>query len=102
MEIGNCAGDEVDKFKKFNLTSLPAQKVKSPLIKECLANFECKLEDTTLADKYGMYIVKVVQAWIDSERKEQRKIHHNGDGTLTVDGETINLKEKMTRWPDYT
>lgn len=102
MEIGNCQGDKIDKFKTFNLTPLPAQKVKSPLIKECFANFECKIEDTTFADKYGMYIVKVVQAWIDNERKERRMVHHNGDGTLTVDGEILNLKDKMTRWPSYT
>lgn len=102
MEIGNSEGDKIDKFKTFNLTPLPAKKVKSPLIKECLANFECKIEDTTLADKYGMYIVKVVQAWIDNKREEKRMVHHNGDGTLTVDGEILNLKDKMTRWTNYT
>lgn len=102
IEIGNCDGDKIDKFKTFGLTPLPAQSVKSPLIKECLANFECKIEDTTLANKYGMYIVKIIQAWIDSERKEKRKLHHNGDGTLTVDGETLNFKDKMTKWPSYT
>ncbi len=34
----------VSEFEKANLTPTKASKVKAPLIKECLANFECKLE----------------------------------------------------------
>jgi flavin reductase (DIM6/NTAB) family NADH-FMN oxidoreductase RutF len=32
VDVGNCSGQEVDKFKSFGLTPLPAQKVKAPLI----------------------------------------------------------------------
>jgi hypothetical protein len=24
--------------------------------------------------------------------------HHRGDGTFTLDGETIDLKDRMTKW----
>ncbi len=39
--IGNCDGDQVDKFEKFRLTPQAAAKVKAPLIRECYANLEC-------------------------------------------------------------
>jgi flavin reductase (DIM6/NTAB) family NADH-FMN oxidoreductase RutF len=32
-----------DKFKEKRLTALPAKNVTSPIIKECLINFECKV-----------------------------------------------------------
>ena len=101
VEIGNCSGDEIDKFKTFGLTPVPAKKVKAPLVAECLANLECRVSDTSLIDKYNLFIFEVVKAWTDPERKERRMIHHNGDGTFVVDGRTINLKEKMVKWPTY-
>ena len=101
VEIGNCSGEEVDKFKAFDLTPLPAEKVKAPLIAECLANLECRVVDTSLINKYNLFILEGVKAWIDPERKERRTFHANGDGTFVVDGEVLNLKEKMVKWQSY-
>lgn len=101
VEIGNCSGGDVDKFATFNLTPVPAEKVKPPLVAECFVNLECRVADASLVEKYNLFILEVVKAWIDPKREERRVIHHNGDGTFTVDGETINLKEKMVKWPTY-
>ncbi len=101
VEIGNCSGEDTDKFKTFNLTALPAKKVKVPLIAECLANIECRVTDTSMIDKYGFFIMETLAVWTDSERKERRMLHHNGDGTFVVDGEILNLKDKMVKWPEY-
>jgi flavin reductase (DIM6/NTAB) family NADH-FMN oxidoreductase RutF len=101
VEIGNCSGDDTNKFKTFNLTPLPAKKVEAPLIAECLANIECRVIDTSMVDKYGFFILKSVNVWTDADRKERRMLHHNGDGTFIVDGQTINLKDKMVKWPEY-
>jgi flavin reductase (DIM6/NTAB) family NADH-FMN oxidoreductase RutF len=98
VEIGNCSGDEIDKFNAFGLTAVPAAKVKPPLVAECLANLECQVADTSMVDKYNLFILEVVKAWADPEREERRTIHHNGDGTFVVDGRTINLKKKMIKW----
>jgi len=102
VEIGNCSGQEVDKFKAFDLTPLPAENVKAPLIAECLANLECRVVDTSLISKYNLFILEGVKAWMDPERKERRTFHANGDGTFVVDGETLNLKEKMVKWQSFT
>lgn len=100
VDIGNCSGRDIDKFARFDLTPLPAKDVQAPLIAECLANIECRVVDTTLTDKYGLSILEGVRAWIDPDRKERRTCHANGDGTFVVDGETIDLKERMVKWQD--
>ena len=92
---GNTSGKTIDKFKKFGLTPLPASKVGAPLIKECYANLECRVIDTGMVDKYGLFILEVVKAWIDPSVKNPKTIHHLGRGNFTVDGEKIKLKSKM-------
>jgi flavin reductase (DIM6/NTAB) family NADH-FMN oxidoreductase RutF len=100
-DIGNCSGDKIDKFKKFGLTAAPARDVAAPLITECLGNLECRVADTTLVSKYNLFILEVVRIWIDPDRKERRTLHHNGDGTFTVDGRTINLRKRMVLWQQF-
>jgi flavin reductase (DIM6/NTAB) family NADH-FMN oxidoreductase RutF len=101
VDVGNCSGQDVDKFEAFGLTALPAKKVTPPLLAECLANFECRVVDARLVRKYNFFILEAVHAWIDPKRKERRTIHHNGDGTFVVDGRTINLKKKMVKWQAF-
>jgi flavin reductase (DIM6/NTAB) family NADH-FMN oxidoreductase RutF len=98
VDIGNCSGENVDKFEKFGLTPVAAKQVKAPLIAECLFNIECKVADARLVNKYNMFILKGVKAWSDRKRKERRTCHANGDGTFVVDGRTIDLKKKMVKW----
>jgi len=98
VDIGNCSGKDVDKFKAFELTPVPAKIVKAPLIAECLANIECRVIDDSLVDKYDLFILEGVQAWIDPGRKERRTFHANGDGTFVIDGRTLDLRNKMTKW----
>ncbi len=101
VDIGNCSGADTDKFNKFGLTPLPAKKVKAPLVAECLANLECRVVDTRMANKYSLFVLEVVKAWIDSRRRERRTFHANGDGTFVVDGRTIDLKKKMVKWKEF-
>lgn len=101
VEIGNCSGQDIDKFTTFGLTPLPAKKVAPPLVAQCLANIECRVADARLVRKYNLFILEPVKAWIDADRKERRTIHHNGDGTFVVDGRVLDLKKKMVKWPDF-
>lgn len=100
VDIGNCSGEDVDKFTKFKLTAVQAENIKAPLIAECLANIECKVIDTAFVKKYNMFILEGVKAWFDNRRKEKRTFHAVGDGTFIVDGRKINLKKRMTKWQD--
>jgi flavin reductase (DIM6/NTAB) family NADH-FMN oxidoreductase RutF len=102
VDIGNCSGHDVDKFAAFGLTAKPAKKVGAPLIAECLANLECKVVDDSLANKHNLFILEGVRACTNPRRKERRTFHANGNGTFVVDGRTIDLKKKMTKWASYT
>ena len=95
VQIGNSSGRDIDKFKAFGLTPMPAERVAPPLVAECFANLECKVADTRLVNKYNLFILKVLKAWIDPAQKKPKTIHHQGYGVFVVDGETIKLKSKM-------
>ena len=40
---GTKSGRDYDKFKECNLTPVAAQKIKTPIIKECCLHYECKV-----------------------------------------------------------
>jgi flavin reductase (DIM6/NTAB) family NADH-FMN oxidoreductase RutF len=92
---GNTSGREVDKFKRFRLTALPAARVAAPLISECYASLECKVIDVSMADKYNLFILEVMEAWVDRSKKNPRTIHHCGRGVFMVAGRRIKLPSKM-------
>ena len=93
--IGNCSGRDVDKFKKFALTPMPAARVAPPLVAECFANLECKVIDTRMVNRYNLFILEALKAWSDPAQKHPKTIHHRGYGKFAVDGEIIKLKSKM-------
>ena len=93
VKIGDISGKDVDKFKKFNITKLEAEKVQAPLIGECVANLECKVVD--FVKKYGLIILQVVNVWENKEIKDPKFFHAYGDGNFVTDGEKINLRKFM-------
>lgn len=93
--IGNCSGRDVDKFKRFGLTPLPAECVAPPLVSECFANLECRVVDTHLVNKFNLFVLEVLKAWSDPAQKNPKSIHHRGYGNFAVDGELIKLKSRM-------
>ena len=91
--IGTCSGADTDKFAKFKLTPAQGKFVTAPLIKECLANMECKVID--IVKKHNIVVLEAVAAYIDTARKEKRTVHAVGDGTFIVDGRKIDRRKMM-------
>lgn len=91
--IGNTTGAEIDKFSEFDLTAESAQQVSAPIIKECYANFECRLYDDTLVDAHNFFIFEIVKAQIMTEPEYPTTLHYTGDGIFMVSGEIINRRE---------
>jgi flavin reductase (DIM6/NTAB) family NADH-FMN oxidoreductase RutF len=91
--IGTCSGRDTDKFAKFKLTPVRGKAVGPPLIKECLANLECKVID--IVEKHNIVVLKAVAAYIDPSRKEKRTVHAVGDGTFIVDGRKLDRRDMM-------
>mgnify|MGYP001598850791 CR=1 FL=1 len=91
--IGTCSGADTDKFARFHLTAMRAKRVKAPLIKECLANIECKVLD--IVKKHDIVVLEGVAAYFDPSRKEKRMLHAVGDGTFIVDGRRLDRSKMM-------
>ena len=94
--IGTVHGSECDKFKRFSLRRAKAAKIKAPLITDCIAAIECKLED--YIESHGLLVFRGIQLWENRGKDERRVFHANGDGTFFADGEFRNLREEMQQW----
>lgn len=91
--VGTCSGADTDKFATFGLTPVKGKHVRSPLIKECLANIECKVVD--IIEKHNIVVLEGLAAYIDESRKETRTLHSVGDGSFVVDGRKLDRREMM-------
>jgi flavin reductase (DIM6/NTAB) family NADH-FMN oxidoreductase RutF len=90
--IGNTSGAEIDKFSHFGLTAVPAELVAAPLIGECHANFECRLYDDALVERYNFFIFEIIKAHVASAPKHPETLHYTGDGIFMVSGKIISRR----------
>ena len=95
VAIGNSTGAEIDKFSAFGLTAGEAREVKAPLIRECHANFECRLHDDALVRKYNFFIFEVVRAHVAVSPKHPKTLHYTGDGVFMVAGRIISRRAQF-------
>lgn len=92
VRIGNVSGAGTDKFREFRLSADAAEEVGAPLIRECPANFECRLHDDALVDRYNFFIFEVVKAHVARSPKHPETLHYTGDGVFVVSGKVINRR----------
>jgi flavin reductase (DIM6/NTAB) family NADH-FMN oxidoreductase RutF len=95
VAAGNCSGRDGDKFDRVGLTPLPARRVQPPLIQECFCNLECRVSDTRMVRRYNLFVLEVLDAWINPAQKTSKTLHHRGFGSFVIDGPIIKLKSKM-------
>lgn len=91
--VGTCSGADVDKFERFGLTAVKSRHVRAPLIRECVANIECRVAD--IVRKHDIVVLQGLAAYRDDARKEHRTLHAVGDGTFVVDGRRIDRRAMM-------
>jgi len=91
--VGTCSGAETDKFAKFGLTPLPGKVVGAPLIKECLANIECRVVE--IIRRYDIVVLEAVAAHRTSAMREKRTLHAVGAGPFVVDGRRLDRRGQM-------
>ena len=60
-----------------------------------LRQHRMQVVDTRFVNRYNLFVLEGLKAWIDPARKDPKTIHHQGFGRFVVDGETIELKSKM-------
>ena len=94
VACGNRSGRRRDKFAAAGLTPVPSKYVLPPLIRECFASLECRVADTRMVGRYNLFVLEVVQAWLDRSVRQPRTLHHRGRGTFMVAGAEISLPSR--------
>jgi hypothetical protein len=50
---------------------------------------------TRFVNQQSLFVLEVLQAWVDPEHKKPKTIHHQEYGNFAVDGETIRIRSRM-------
>jgi flavin reductase (DIM6/NTAB) family NADH-FMN oxidoreductase RutF len=88
---GSLTGRSFDKFRKANLTQMPAKRVKAPAIQECIAHLECEVKDKITTGDHTIFIGKILEAYADMgvftesyDLKKTRMLYHAGGNNFAV------------------
>ncbi|GAA5235877.1 flavin reductase family protein [Verticiella sediminum] len=95
VDIGNTSGADVDKFARFGLATRDGTSVDAPLIEACHANFECRLHDDALVERYDFFIFEVVKAHVAVRPRHPETLHYTGDGVFMVAGKVISRRGRF-------
>lgn len=98
---------------------------RAPLVggKDIMANIQCVVHDRALVATYNLWILRVVRAWVNRDldlnygqsnqqleepsgavgggKRQMRMVHHRGDGRFVVDGEELDLRDRMIKWEEF-
>jgi len=92
---GTHSGRDTDKFKICKLTILKGQKVKVPIIKECIGHIECKLHSHLEAGDHTIFVGEVVAAavregifdsYLNVNIDQAKTLHHLGGKVFCYPG----------------
>ena len=79
MYCGTHSGRDVDKFRETGLTPVRGKHVRAPLIKECLANLECRLVNRMTTGDHTVFAGEILAVWVRDEPGRQLcSIDHSG------------------------
>ncbi|RAL01191.1 flavin reductase family protein [Aspergillus ibericus CBS 121593] len=86
VDIGNCSGEDVDKWETFGVNPVPAPdpaldsgsgdgkgaeegRARAPSVggEGVIANIQCTVQDRALVAKYNLWVLRVVGAWINKD-----------------------------------
>lgn len=73
---GVKSGRDVDKFKEMNLTPLPAEHIKAPLIAESPVNIECRVRQVLELGSHHMFLADVLAVHVDEEYLDEKGKFH--------------------------
>ncbi|HHY48123.1 MAG TPA: flavin reductase family protein [Firmicutes bacterium] len=98
---GNVSGRTVDKFKAAGLTAQDAQKVKAPLIKECIGHLECRVIEKKSWQGDSLYFAEILAAWADEglfdkkwdmDNPRAHSVHHMGGHHYAIVGRHVEVR----------
>jgi len=79
------ARDGREKFERFGLTPVPAERGGAASGGRVFCQSRMQGGDTRLVNKYNLFLLEVL-SMIDPAQKNPKTIHHRGYGRFAVDG----------------
>jgi flavin reductase (DIM6/NTAB) family NADH-FMN oxidoreductase RutF len=94
---GMVSGKDMDKFSETGLTPEPAEKVKSPLIRECPVNIECIVKKRIPLGVHHLFLGEIVHVHIDESilDSEGKLDFTKANSFVYNQGEYWNLNHKV-------
>jgi flavin reductase (DIM6/NTAB) family NADH-FMN oxidoreductase RutF len=97
---GRRSGRDYDKFRETGLTPVEARKASAPIIKECIAHLECRLEKIVKVSDHILCIGKVVAAYASNKcygrhydlSQHQPLLHLRGNTFTTTTKKAIEYR----------
>ncbi|MBC7324632.1 MAG: flavin reductase [Moorella sp. (in: Bacteria)] len=74
---GSHSGRDIDKIKELGLATEPATVITTPLVKDALANLECKLSNRFQSGDHIIITGQVVAARVNGDKKPLLYYEHN-------------------------
>lgn len=74
---GSRSGRKVDKIKEQGLATEPAAVIATPLVRDALANLECKVSNRFQSSDHVIIVGRVVAAKVNSDKKPLLYYEHN-------------------------
>ncbi|KAB3529224.1 flavin reductase family protein [Alkaliphilus serpentinus] len=91
---GVKSGREVDKFKELKLTAAASERIKSPIIKECPINLECKVQEVLELGSHHMFVAEIVNVQVDEKMVENNSVELKPeDFFVYIKGKYVGLGE---------
>ena len=81
---GSNSGRDVDKIAETGLKTLPATKVKPPLIDGCVACFECEVEGELVSGDHTIFAGRVVAGHVADDASVKRLYNWGGEFSAAV------------------
>lgn len=93
---GVHSGRDVNKIQKCNLSLVPAKKVSTPIIKECIAALECLLEAEYPAGDHNILLGRVIAAHVKEELFENNMWKEDSNVLLHVGANVYSVPLNYT------
>ncbi len=98
-QVGSVSGRDVDKFAAFDLTPVPADRVRPPLIAECPMNIECRVIGIQEIGDHDLFLGEAVTVHIANDALDEhgRMIVENLDPLCYIAAEYWRVGAKLGR-----
>lgn len=94
---GVRSGKDIDKWKECNLTKVPADTVKCPMISESPVNIECKIKEIKELGSHHMFIADVTAVHVDDSYMDENNSFKLNDSGLLIysHGQYLGLGKEL-------